>query len=179
MFTEADIRSLLPERFCLKITFDEPENCWNWDCKKGNYPTYYEKESGRTFRSSRYIHKALHGIIPEGLFVLHKCDNPNCVNPNHLFLGTQSDNMRDMVAKGRHVSVNTYRKKYPGKGSIKLHIVTPKIRKLILDEQVDMKIKCNCQFSREQTIFAIIRKWGKIRDYRVNGVPVSKMVEEM
>lgn len=88
--------------------------------------------------------------------------------------------MRDMVAKGRQVSWHTYKKKgRTGRGSIKLLVVSPNLKRLILEEQVEMKLKCNCQFSLEQTIYAIIRKWARIKDFRVNGVPVSKMVEEM
>lgn len=177
MHSEADIRGLLPEKFCKKITFSEPDNCWNWDCKKGNYPSYFE--NGKIFRSSRYIQEKLNGFIPDGMLVLHKCDNPNCVNPNHLFLGTHGDNMRDMVLKGRHVNKNTPIERRSGKNSIKISSISPNIRNVILEEQLNLKLKCDCMVSKEKTIIKIIRNWGKIRDFRINGIEVAKMVEEM
>lgn len=51
--------------------------------------------------ATRYLWEALYGPIPEDYHVCHRCDYPACVNPSHLFLGTRSDNMRDMMAKGR------------------------------------------------------------------------------
>jgi hypothetical protein len=56
----------------------------------------------------RFVWKLANGAIPDGLFVLHKCDNPICVNPHHLFLGTQADNMTDKTQKGRQAKGATH-----------------------------------------------------------------------
>lgn len=79
--------------------------CWLW-CGSADTAGYGRIDTVRGSKS-RYVgvHRlsweASYGPIPEGLHVLHRCDQPACMNPAHLFLGTPSDNMRDMVAKGR------------------------------------------------------------------------------
>lgn len=80
------------------------DNCWGW---KGN--THSSLGYGRVQYNNKHKMKAAHniswmihrGIIPDGMRVLHKCDNPICTNPDHLFLGTQYENVRDMVYKNR------------------------------------------------------------------------------
>ena len=90
----------IKDRFLEKIR--KTEGCWEWTGVK--LPKGYG-HMGIPGGKSLYAHRLsymLHiGEIPDGLFVLHKCDNPSCVRPSHLFLGTAADNSRDMVRKGR------------------------------------------------------------------------------
>lgn len=60
------------------------------------------RRDGRKWYVHRWVWTLMHGPIPKGVQVLHRCDNPACFRLDHLFLGTQGDNMRDMVEKGRH-----------------------------------------------------------------------------
>ena len=59
------------------------------------------KNATKTFRAHRVAWEEVNGPIPQGMLVCHKCDNPSCVNPNHLFIGTHKDNHQDKVNKGR------------------------------------------------------------------------------
>ena len=75
--------------------------CWNWTRPLLNKRYGAASEGGKSVSSHRLSYRVFIGKIPDGLCVLHSCDNPRCVNPNHLFLGTQEDNILDMRSKGR------------------------------------------------------------------------------
>lgn len=90
--------------YILDRSIPEPNSgCWIW-LKSVNVLGYGVcGHDGKTCLAHRLSYAAFKGTI-NGLLVLHKCDNPSCVNPDHLFLGTPQDNMDDMVSKHRHIS---------------------------------------------------------------------------
>jgi hypothetical protein len=80
-----------------------PDACWPWtaSCQRVGLAYGLFNWRDKTRRAHRLAYAFVHGPIPDGLCVLHRCDNPPCCNPAHLFLGTHADNNRDMIAKGR------------------------------------------------------------------------------
>jgi len=78
--------------------------CWLWKAATNSDGYGLVGVDGRTLRAHRVSWEIHNGPIPAGMCILHRCDNPACVNPAHLFLGTDADNIRDCVAKGRHVT---------------------------------------------------------------------------
>lgn len=89
------------ERFALSYQEDEA-GCWIWQGRpRGNNGYGSLKVDGALMPAHRFAYQAHVGPIPTGLFVLHRCDVPLCVNPAHLFLGTTQDNSDDKVNKGR------------------------------------------------------------------------------
>jgi len=87
------------KRFWSKV--DTSGECWNWTASTDHDGYGYFAIGLKTAKSHRVSWEISNGPIPAGMHVLHKCDNPRCVRPSHLFLGTNSDNMSDKVTKRR------------------------------------------------------------------------------
>lgn len=93
------------DRFHKKYEINE-SGCWIWtggtrsNSKGMKYPRHWNDEQ-KSIGAHRFSFEIHHGEIPQGMYVCHKCDTPLCVNPDHLFVGTHHDNMKDMVDKHR------------------------------------------------------------------------------
>ena len=93
----------IESRFWEKV--NKTESCWVWvgsiTGSGYGFLHYGTKTERKPYRAHRLSWELHYGVIPDGLWVLHKCDNRKCVNPDHLFIGDRSDNMRDCAEKGR------------------------------------------------------------------------------
>ncbi len=78
-----------------------PDRCWEWLAGKAHGYGVHSEGRGKTVGSHRLAYQITYGEFNARLHVCHRCDNPGCCNPNHLFLGTQKDNAKDREAKGR------------------------------------------------------------------------------
>ena len=94
------------ERFFNRFKKD-PSGCWLWisHCDKDGYGIL--PATGAAVRAHRLSYEIHNGQIPDGMVVCHTCDNPSCVNPEHLFSGTTKDNCQDMLSKGRDKMVGS------------------------------------------------------------------------
>lgn len=100
-----DLKTELDKNLSIIIT---ESDCWEWQGNKNpaGYGRFTVKENGKSVsllahRASWMVHNNV-DVIPKGMFICHHCDNPKCINPNHLYMGTPKDNAQDCVRRGRH-----------------------------------------------------------------------------
>src|SRR4030065_1284771 len=93
----------IKERFWEKVYIGYKDECWEWLANKNGqgYGVLWCNKKKGNVPAHRASWEMFFGEIPNDLLVLHRCDNPPCVNPSHLFLGTHKDNAQDMINKGR------------------------------------------------------------------------------
>lgn len=97
------VRGTVEQRFWAKVAKRDGDGCWEWTANRNNRGYgLFAVSRGQTRSAHRVSYEMANGPIPDGLYVCHSCDNPPCVRPSHLWLGTNSQNMLDAVKKGRH-----------------------------------------------------------------------------
>ena len=128
-----------------------PDACWPWLGARdaAGYGNFSMRKRPR--RAHRHSYELAVGPIPEGMFVCHRCDNPPCCNPSHLFLGTPADNSADMTRKGRSLKGERNRRRKLCDTDI------PKVRALIAGKRSMLSVAAKFGVSH-QTIRRIIRK---------------------
>jgi len=159
-----DFSSEVIERFWPKVDKNTENGCWEWTAYKAKLrgTRYGIFRAGPLVKAHRYSWILTNGDIPLGLKVLHKCDNSSCVNPDHLFLGTQQENILDMINKGRSNFGGTKGSKQWQSKFLESQIV--EIRKCYASGDTLKQIakRYNCSFS---TIASIVRRktWKHVK----------------
>lgn len=92
--------SKFPDRFWNKV--EKGDTCWIWTARKNKYGYGEISYNNTVWKAHRLSYLINYGDFDKDLYISHICDNPSCVNPKHLFLSTQKQNMEDMVKKKRH-----------------------------------------------------------------------------
>ncbi len=92
------------QSFAFRTKGDPETGCLNWVGATDKLGYGIIRNGSKMQYAHRYAYERLNGLIPDGVFICHRCDNTSCCNPDHLFLGDHQDNMDDMVNKGRQAN---------------------------------------------------------------------------
>lgn len=169
----ASVRSII-ERFWARVDAATPDKCWIWKGAKtaAGYGTIMSEPrrrsaENRTLLAHRVSYMIHHGN-PGRLFVCHRCDNPPCVNPNHLFAGTQSDNMRDCRKKERTIDFTSPGKRRRGDEHWKAKLTTADVISIREARRTGTPISVlgNIHGVDKSTIARVSRgdSWGHVQD---------------
>ena len=134
-----------------KYTEAGDNGCWNWTRSrnsKGYGMAHILDLAPGVIGAHRASYILSKGPVPEGMNVCHTCDNPSCINPDHLWAGTQQDNMRDMVVKGR--SGKRARKYFEKTKTVRIKICTEMIRAI---DALNVRV---CNINRSSAIKMLI-----------------------
>ena len=137
-------------RLLAKIDLENSRGCWEWSGAR--VPQGYgliKRKDGTQLRAHRVAYELVYGLIPKGMFVCHRCDNPSCVWPSHLFVGSHVQNMADMVVKGRAARMQGHRN-----GSAKLGA----IEVISIRTSVDSYSRIASQFGVSSSAVGLIKR---------------------
>lgn len=147
----------IADRLWAKTNKRDPEDCWEW--QGWRHPKGYG-QIGRGTRQQglAYTHvvawEITYGFVPKGKYVCHRCDNPACVNPVHLFLGTPADNTHDMIRKRRHSHGASHATKLSEQDILA-------IRKLLAEGMTQQAVANRFSVSRSMvSLIARFRRWS-------------------
>lgn len=148
----------LQERFEEKFIPEPNSGCWLWTAsyKITGYGQFHYK--GKPRNAHRVSYEIYCEPVPDNLFVCHKCDNRLCVNPDHLFLGTNQDNVDDMVSKGRNLK---------GETQNNTKLTEAQVWEIVNDKRPQKNI-CEEYCITRQTVYNIKtgRKWNWMTDLK-------------
>jgi hypothetical protein len=160
------------DRFWSKVDCRSDDECWPWtagtkDSRPGrDYGKFWIPARKGKVLAHRFAYAAAYGVvIPAGTHVLHRCDNPRCCNPAHLYLGTHADNMRDMSVRGRVKALrgNEWRKAHP-KGTFSksggVRVWGSKSPRAILNEDQVREIRCALAGAPRGVCVRLASKYG-------------------
>lgn len=136
-----------PERFWRKV--QKTDGCWIWTAAKNphGYGMFMTIDGAKL--AHRFSWEMASGVDPGEQCILHRCDNPSCVRPDHLFIGTQLDNMRDMNTKGRHGGGAK-----PGEGHFRAKLTWSDVLEIRKEETSDNLLALRFGVSRS-TIYSV------------------------
>lgn len=151
------------KRFWSKVNIGDPDKCWNWTASGRGQGYGAIKIDGIVYDAHRIAYIITYGDIPDGMWVLHKCNNRACCNPNHLYAGTRSDNTKDSFNDGTLSLINAKKAHGEAHGQSKLKLQqVNEIRELIKSGRTIRSVANQYGISHSQ-VFRIKagREWNK------------------